>query len=250
MSDEAVTEYVTLSCPQTTVSGHGGSRPEIDAQNRLYGILDITHYEQGVLITSGEIGMQTYAYVRVSTAGQTTDNQVLEMENGGYVPDAIYSDVVSGKVPAMERPEFRKLVDALSRLKSPKRLIVSKLDRLGRDAANVMATVRTLSDMGCSVRVLQLGDLDLTSSAGKLVLTTLSAVAEMERDILVERTNAGLDRARRDGKKLGRPKAVNKDAAAAIRIELDRKVPVAEIARTHAVSRATIARIRDGQWTA
>jgi len=78
----------------------------------------------------------------------------------------------------------------------------------------------------------------------------LAAVAEMERDILVERTNAGLDRARRAGTKLGRPKAVNKDAAAAIRMELDRKVPVAAIARNHAVSRATIARIRDGQWTA
>ena len=241
---------MTLACPPTTVSGQDGNRPEIRVQNRLYGILDIMHSEQGALITSGGIGMQTFAYLRVSTAGQTAENQLLEIENAGYVPDAVYSDVVSGRVPAAERPEFAKMADALQRIRSPKKLIVSKLDRLGRDAANVMATVRTLSDIGCSVRVLQLGDLDLTSSAGKLVLTTLAAVAEMERDILIERTNAGLDRARRDGKILGRPKALNQDAAAAIRIELDRKIPVAEIARNHAVSRATIARIRDGQWTA
>ena len=194
--------------------------------------------------------MQTFAYLRVSTAGQTAENQLLEIESAGYVPDAVYSDVVSGRIPATERPEFAKMADALLRMKPPKRLIVSKLDRLGRDAADVMSTVRNLAGIGCFVRVLQLGDLDLVSSAGKLVLTTLAAVAEMERDILVERTNAGLDRARRDGKKLGRPKALDKLAAAAIRIELDQKVPVAEIARNHAVSRATIARIRDGQWTA
>ena len=68
---------------------------------------------------------------------------------------------------------------------------MTKLDRLGRDAIDILTTVRRLSDLGCAVRVLQLGELDLTSSAGKMVLSALSAVAEMERDILVERTKAG-----------------------------------------------------------
>jgi DNA invertase Pin-like site-specific DNA recombinase len=190
--------------------------------------------------------MHTIAYVRVSTVGQTTDNQILEIENAGYAPDAVYSDVISGKVAAMERPEFAKMADALARLRGAKRLVVSKLDRLGRDAANVMGTVRSLANMGCGVRVLQLGDLDLTSSAGKLVMTTLAAVAEMERDILVERTHAGLERARRDGKTLGRPKAVDKATAETIQRELAQGIPVAQIARNHAISRATIARIRDG----
>ena len=213
-------------------------------------ILKIPKLENAKLKLWSKKSMQTFAYLRVSTAGQTAENQLLEIESAGYVPDAVYSDVISGRVPATERSEFAKMADALRRLRSPKRLIVSKLDRLGRDAGDVMSTVRNLAGIDCAVRVLQLGDLDLVSSAGKLVMTTLAAVAEMERDILIERTKAGLERARRDGKRLGRPKAVDKETAATIQMELDLKVSIAQIARSHAISRATIARIRDGQWTA
>ena len=99
--------------------------------------------------------------------------------------------------------------------------------------------------MGCAVRVLQLGDLDLASSAGKLVLSTLSAVAEMERDLLVERTNAGLARARAEGKKLGRPKVTNDNTAAEIRAKLGEGTSVAQVAREHDVSRMSVMRIRD-----
>ncbi|MBF0561098.1 MAG: recombinase family protein [Alphaproteobacteria bacterium] len=194
--------------------------------------------------------MHTFAYVRVSTAGQTTDNQVLEIEQAGYEADAIYSDVVSGKVPAMKRPEFARLMDAIRRTRKPKRLIVTKLDRLGRDASDIMATVKTLSRAGCAVQVLHLGALDVASSAGNLVMVVLAGVAEMERDILKERTNAGLARARSEGKKLGRPKAADEVKAAAIRDKLKQDIPVAQIARDCGVSRATVARIRDGQWTA
>ncbi|MBT6219662.1 MAG: recombinase family protein, partial [Rhodospirillaceae bacterium] len=129
--------------------------------------------------------------------------------------------------------------------RKPKRLIVTKLDRLGRDAIDIMTTVKRFSEMGCAVRVLQLGDLDLASSAGKLVLSTLSAVAEMERDLLIERTNAGLARARAEGKALGRPKVTNKKSAAEISDKLHEGVSVAQIAREHGVSRMTVMRIRD-----
>lgn len=101
------------------------------------------------------------------------------------------------------------------------------------------------SEMGCALRVLQLGDLDLASSAGKLVLSTLSAVAEMERDLLVERTNAGLARARAEGKTLGRPKTTNKKSASEITDKLNKGVNVAQIAREHGVSRMTVRLIRD-----
>ena len=99
--------------------------------------------------------------------------------------------------------------------------------------------------MGCALRVLQLGDLDLASSAGKLVLFTLSAAAEMERDLLVERTNAGLARARAEGKTLGRLKITNEKSAAEITDKLNKDVNVAQIAREHGVSRMTVMRIRD-----
>ena len=71
-------------------------------------------------------------------------------------------------------------------------LIVTKLDRLGRDAIDIQQTLRALASRQIKVFVLQLGEIDLNSSAGKLLVTMLSAVAEMERDLLIERTQAGL----------------------------------------------------------
>jgi DNA invertase Pin-like site-specific DNA recombinase len=190
--------------------------------------------------------MHTFVYTRVSTKEQTTDNQLLEIEQAGYEADTSYVDVASGEVPALQRPEFAKMMDTIGRTKKPKRLIVSKLDRLGRNAVDVIGTVRALEEAGCAVRVLQLGDLDVTSSAGKLVLTTLAAVAEMERDTLIERTNAGLARARKDGKRLGRPKATDQAAEETIRQKLAEGTSVSQVARDHGVSRATVIRLRDG----
>jgi DNA invertase Pin-like site-specific DNA recombinase len=189
--------------------------------------------------------MQTFVYARVSTAGQTTENQVLEIERAGYEPSAVYEDTVSGKVPAMERPEFVKLVDAISRTKPPKRLIVSKLDRLGRDAADILDTVKRLAAMDCAVKVLQLGDTDLTSGAGKIILSTLAAVAEVERDILIERTQAGLQRAKAQGKALGRPKGGVWDQADEIVERLNEGLSVSEVARRFGTTRQTVLRIRD-----
>jgi DNA invertase Pin-like site-specific DNA recombinase len=181
----------------------------------------------------------------VSSSGQTNENQLLEISQAGYEPDTTYEDTISGKVPARERPEFIKMMDTITRTRKSKRLIVTKLDRLGRDAVEILGTVRSLESTGCVVRVLQLGDLDLTSSAGKLVLSTLAAVAEMERDILIERTNAGLARARKEGKRLGRPKATKDGDEARILQRLKEGANVALVAREYGVSRQTIMRIRD-----
>lgn len=189
--------------------------------------------------------MHTYAYLRVSTAGQTTDNQAIEIEAAGYEITATYADTISGKTPALDRPEFRAMLDSITRTRPPKRLIVTKLDRLGRDASDVLATVRCLESAGCAVKVLQLSDLDLTSAAGKLILTTLSAVAEMERDLLVERTLAGQARARRDGKVIGRPAALTAEQVQQVRQRLDTGDSVSAVAREFRTSRATIIRARD-----
>ena len=188
--------------------------------------------------------MHTFAYVRVSTSDQTVENQALEIEKAGYVPDAIYSDTISGKVPAMARPGFASMMDSITRTRTAKRLIVSKLDRLGRDTTDIIGTVRSLEGVGCTVRVLQLGDLDLTCPAGKLIMTTLAAVSEMERDLIIERTIAGLARARAEGKRLGRPKSTTDKTAAAIRAELGAGASISKVARTFGVSRATIMRVQ------
>ena len=118
--------------------------------------------------------------------------------------------------------------------------MVSKLDRLGRDAQDVGATIKALAARKTEVIVLQLGKLDLASSAGKLMLTMLVAVAEMERDLLVERTQAGLARAKAAGRVLGRPSKTNTEQRAVITADYAAGVSVSELARQFNVSRANI----------
>jgi DNA invertase Pin-like site-specific DNA recombinase len=98
--------------------------------------------------------MATFGYGRVSTGAQTTENQRLELEVGGYQVDYWYEDSgVSGGTPAASRPQFAKLLD---RIRDGETLVVSKLDRLGRDAIDVQQTVRTLSERGIRVVVYSL----------------------------------------------------------------------------------------------
>jgi DNA invertase Pin-like site-specific DNA recombinase len=188
--------------------------------------------------------MTTFTYARVSTAGQTTDNQTLELSTAGYKAVLAYQDTISGSVPAKERPEFAKMLDAIQRTQGYKQLIVSKLDRLGRNAEDVLSTVKALGELGCAVKVLQLGDMDLTTGAGKIILATLAAVAEVERDIMIERTQAGLARAKAEGKTLGRPKSGPWQHEDNIRALLAEGVSVSEVARRFNATRQTILRIR------
>src|SRR6267378_8090739 len=112
--------------------------------------------------------MATFAYSRVSTKDQTTTNQKLEIENAGYKIDYWFGDEgVSGKTHASQRPQFKAL---LGQIRDGETLVVSKLDRLGRDAQDVGATIKALGARKIQVIVLQLGKLDLTSPAGKLML--------------------------------------------------------------------------------
>lgn len=182
--------------------------------------------------------MATIGYGRVSTAEQTTENQRQEIERAGHKVDYWFADEgVSGSVCALQRPQFKALLD---RIRDGETLVVTKLDRLGRDAVNVMATIKILKDRSIHVVVLQLDNLDLTSPAGKLMLQMLSAVAEMERNLLIERTRAGLARAKAEGKVLGRRA---KTTPAQRREMMDlyaKKTSISSLARTFNVSRATV----------
>lgn len=185
--------------------------------------------------------MAIFAYGRVSTKDQTTENQRCEIETQGYKIDYWFADEgVSGKVPASQRPQFKKM---LERIRDGETLIVSKLDRLGRDAQDVGATIKALAKRRIEVIVLQLGKLDLTSPAGKLMLNMLAAVAEMERDLLVERTQAGLQRAKSEGKVLGRPTKTNDEQREQIISRHKRGASVSELSREYEISRASIMRI-------
>lgn len=181
--------------------------------------------------------MAIFAYGRVSTAEQTTNNQRIEIENAGHAVDYWFADTISGKTSATQRPQFKAL---LAQIRDGETLIVSKLDRLGRDAQDVGATVKMLAARKISVVVLQLGKLDLASAAGKMMLTMLAAVAEMERDLLVERTQSGLARAKSEGKTLGRPSKTTNEQRTEIVAKYAQGESVSSLARQFTVSRASI----------
>lgn len=181
--------------------------------------------------------MAVFGYGRVSTAEQTTDNQRLEIERAGYAVEYWFADTVSGKAHASQRIQFS---DMLGKLRKKDTVIVSKLDRLGRDAPDVLVTIKTLAGIGVEVVVLQLGKLDLTSAAGKLMLAMLAAVAEMERDLIVERTQAGLARAKAEGKTLGRPAKTTPEQRKAMAEAYTSKQSVSALAKLYGVSRATV----------
>lgn len=186
---------------------------------------------------------RVFAYCRVSTAEQTTDNQLREIEAAGFAVQAsrVVTETVSGSVPASERKGFGKLMD---RLESGDVLVVTKLDRLGRNAMDVRATVEALTGLGVRVHCLALGGVDLTSPAGKMTMGVIAAVAEFERDLLVERTQAGLARAKAEGKALGRPSALGDAQVAEVAKRLAAGESVAAVARTMNTSRQTIMRVR------
>lgn len=187
---------------------------------------------------------RVFAYCRVSTLEQTTANQTEEIKRAGFAVDGrrVITETISGAVAAIKRPGFAKLAD---RLESGDVLIVTKLDRLGRNALDVRETVEMLARNGVRVHCLALGGADLTSAAGRMTMGVLTAVAEFERDLLVERTQAGLARARAEGKTLGRKPALSPAKRETVRQRLVEGGSVSEVAREFGVTRQIIMRIRD-----
>jgi putative DNA-invertase from lambdoid prophage Rac len=186
---------------------------------------------------------RTFAYVRVSTTGQTVENQIAEIDAAGFSVDKrrIVREIVSGSSALEQRPGFLKLMD---RLESDDVLVVTKMDRLGRNAIDVAQTVDRLAGMGVRVHCLALGGADLASAAGRMTMGVINAVAQFERDLLIERTRSGLARAKAEGAILGRPVTLDPAQRNAVRGELAAGASVSSIARKFATSRQTIMRAR------
>ena len=187
---------------------------------------------------------RVFAYCRVSTLERTTENQRREIEAAGFAvqPRRMTEEQISGSVAAGERPGFARLLD---RMENGDVLIVTKLDRLGRDAMDVRKTVEQLVLSGIRVHCLALGGVDLTSAAGKMTMQVISAVAEFEKDLLIERTHSGLVRARAAGKRFGRPPALNQEQRQAALEMLRTGTRISAVARELGTSRQTIMRLRD-----
>ncbi len=134
----------------------------------------------------------------------------------------------------------------MNRLEQDNVLIVTKLDRLGRDAIDVSSTVAKLAELGVRVHCLALGGVDLTSAAGRMT-GVINHVAQFERDLLIERTHAGLARVKADGSVLGRPR---ERRSRPCWLPWGAGDSVSELARHYGTSRQTIMRIRDAKAAA
>lgn len=187
--------------------------------------------------------MHRIAYFRVSTGDQSIEAQRAAMP-GPF--DQEFSDVgVSGAMLAASRPGFAEL---LTKVRSGDTVYVYAVDRLGRDALDVQATVRKLIDGGVTVDVRGLGPIG--RGVGELILAVLAQVADMERHRIAERTEAGRNAARKalqaTGKthrgkdSLGRPKAA--DAASVVKWRRDQKASIQDTARHFKLSPATVKR--------
>jgi DNA invertase Pin-like site-specific DNA recombinase len=137
-------------------------------------------------------------YARVSTQDQTLDLQTDALTKAGC--EKIFQDTTSGA--KSERPGLQEAID---HLRAGDTLVVWRLDRLGRTLKHLIATVTDLSDKGIGFKSLQ-ENMDTTTSGGKLIFHIFGALAEFEREVIRERTNAGLQAARARGRLGGRPK--------------------------------------------
>jgi putative DNA-invertase from lambdoid prophage Rac len=141
---------------------------------------------------------RTFGYCRVSTKDQNTQDQQQEMWEAGFAiePHRIIEEIISGSVAAKERPGFLKL---LNKIESGDVLVVTRIDKLGRNAMDVR------------VHCLALGGVDLTSPTGKMIMGIIASVAEFEQDMLNERNNADLIGTRKARNRIGRKPALDDD---------------------------------------
>ena len=184
---------------------------------------------------------RVFAYCRVSTTDQTTDNQISEISGAGFAVEdhRVIRETISGSVTAFERPQFARLMD---RLEKGDVLLVTKLDRLGRNAMDVRSTVERLASSGVKVHCLALGGVDLCSPAGRMTMGVIAAVAEFERDLLIERTHSGLKRAKAEGKTLGRPSVLSTAQRAEVIRRRSEGESLSKLAKAFDVTRSAIQR--------
>jgi DNA invertase Pin-like site-specific DNA recombinase len=174
-------------------------------------------------------------YARVSTTDQTLDLQKDALEKAGC--DKIFTDTASGA-----KAERTGLDQAFSHVRPGDTLVVWRLDRLGRSLRHLIETITALANRQIGFKSIT-ENIDTTTSGGKLIFHIFGALAEFERDIIRERTQAGLTAARARGRKGGRPKALTpKKVQMAEALYKDKHNTIDEICKTLKISRATLYR--------
>lgn len=184
--------------------------------------------------------MTIFAYIRVSTNEQTTDNQKKSIIDGGFAVDEwISEDGVSGMTSTASRPAFSRMMESA---KEGDTVICTMIDRIGRSTVDVLTTVEMFQKRGIKLRIMQFGGIDLTSSMGKFTLTVMAACAEMERNILAERTKAGVARTKADGTHLGQPLKIIPSDLKKMCNAINNGISISELSKEYEFPRTTISR--------
>lgn len=175
-------------------------------------------------------------YARVSTRDQSHALQLDAFAVAGI--DRVFHEKATGA--ARDRPELKAAIDYM---REGDTLVVWKLDRLARSTGQLIETVSDLEARGIGFRCLTQSEIDTTTAGGRLVFTIFGAIAEFEREVIRERTRAGLDAARARGRTGGRPPGLTpKDLDKARMLLRNPDITVEEVARTLGVGAATLYR--------
>lgn len=181
--------------------------------------------------------MELIGYARVSTAGQSLETQLEQLSANGC--SRIFKEKISGV--QSNRPELTLALDAL---KGGDTLVVTRLDRLARSTRDLLDIVDRIESKGASLKSIADAWADTTTPTGKLILTVLSGLAEFERSLIAQRTSEGRDRARREGRRLGRRPKLSAHQRRLVQQWRAEGQDNAQIARCLGVSRSTVSRIK------
>jgi DNA invertase Pin-like site-specific DNA recombinase len=180
--------------------------------------------------------MTVFGYARVSSNGQSLEAQLAELKAAGCTK--IFSEKISGK--GRERAQLERVLKTLG---EGDVLIVTRLDRLARSSRDLLNIIKQLTDVGASFKSLKDTWADTTTAHGRLILTVLAGLAEFERELIVERTGEGRERAMSQGVVFGRkPKLSHYQRLEAIR-RRDAGEPIRAIAQSYGVHHSMISRL-------
>jgi DNA invertase Pin-like site-specific DNA recombinase len=195
-------------------------------------------HNRGMASTTTATGAQL-GYARVSTGNQSLDQQVDALTAAGVDGSRVYSDKLSGTSTRELRPGLAALLDYA---REGDAIVVVGIDRLGRNAAEVMTTIRDLGERGIMLRSLREG-IDTSNATGRMVAGVLASLAELELELGRERRSAARDARRARGQSIGRPKVLDQSKTALAQRMHATGESAGTIAAALGVSRATVYRV-------
>lgn len=179
---------------------------------------------------------QIFGYARVSTADQNTDTQIEALQKFGC--HRIFQEKISGL--AMQRPALDEMI---SMLREGDTVVVSRFSRLGRSRDHLINLIGDFASKGIIFKALDLG-IDSSTAAGKLVIGIFAALAEYDREMILEKTRAGQLLAKAKGKHIGRPSGVNQENYTKVKKAMEKGLSVAEIVQLTGISISSVKRYK------